>query len=126
MNARLLPTLVAILVCAFPAAAVAQSTDPATSDYTPTLSTQTATPTPTPEPEPEPTPAPEEEADVEAQQTTAEPVAPAATQAQPAPARTGTTPETLAYTGSETWLVALVGMLALAGGVALMRTSRRA
>ena len=126
MTGRFLPTLVAIFALAMPSAALAQ-TDP-TSDYTDTTPTAT-TPPPAPTTTEEETPAPPPEEEDDAQTTVQAETAESAPAPAPAPApvaATGTAPTTLAYTGSEAWLFGLVGLLALAGGVALMRTSRRA
>lgn len=131
MIRRFLPTLVALTALAFPAAAAAQDPPlpgygeqpPTTSTVTPTTATTTPKPTPTPTPKPKPTPnvAPTNSSGANPPGTPA--AAPTGTVAG---ASTGTTPTTLAYTGSETWLVALLGALALAGGVALMRSTRKA
>lgn len=119
MNGRILSTLVALVVCAFPAAAVAQTTtDGTTTDYQEPPTTTEAAPAPAPEPE-----APADDSGVapdSAQGTT-----PAPAPVAPAQAATGTAPSTLAYTGTEAWLLGVVGLLALAGGTVLMRSSRR-
>jgi len=125
MTARLSLTLVTILALATPTLATAQTDDP-TSGYTPTLSTGTSTTPPT-KPKPKPTPAPEKDPKVLPKTGTG--TNPPTAQTAPATATnpsTGTTPSKLAYTGSDVWLLGLVGLLALGGGVALMRSSRRA
>jgi outer membrane biosynthesis protein TonB len=127
MTARLSLTLVTILALATPTLATAQTTDP-TSGYTPTLSTGTSTTPPTkpdPKPKPTPTPAPENNALPKTGAGTNPPTAQTAPATATNPS-TGTTPSKLAYTGSDVLLLGLVGLLALGGGVALMRSSRRA
>ncbi len=128
MTARLSLTLVTILALAAPTLATAQTTTDPTSGYTPTLSTGTSSTPPTkPKPKPKPTPAPVDNGDVSPK--TGGGTVPPTAQTAPATATnssTGTTPSKLAYTGSDVWLLGLVGLLALGGGVALMRTSRRA
>lgn len=107
MTGRILPTLVALVVCAFPAVATAQTTD---YPETPTTSTDTA---------PTPTPAPAEESGVAPDTAAGSAPVPAT------PAATGTAPSTLAYTGSDVWLLGALGLLAVAGGAVLLRSSRR-
>jgi hypothetical protein len=119
MTGRLLPTLVALFLLSTPVAAVAQE-----SGYGDTPTTE-AQPTPT---TPAPAPGADDDVAVQAETAQGEAIAPSAAVAGTTAngAATGPTPGTLAYTGSEVWLVALLGLLALAGGAALMRPSRRA
>ena len=115
MTRRIFPTLVVACVCAFPAAAAAQTTG----GY--------ATPAPTAAPvTPAPKPTTTQAAPTPPASGVAAETATGTPAAAPAPAATGTTPTRLAYTGSESWLIALVGLLALTFGVTLVRSSRRA
>jgi LPXTG-motif cell wall-anchored protein len=114
MLGRILPTLLVATALVFPAGALAQ-----TSPYTttlPTTSTQA------------PTTSTQETTTSESQPTTAtSEVQPTATSgaAPTAVAPTAAAPTKLAYTGSNAWLLALVGVLALTGGFALVRSTRR-
>jgi hypothetical protein len=117
MAARLATWLAALLLAlAAPAGALAQGAGD--DQYTdPFGSGQNGSQEPEPEPEPEPAPA------------EPEPAAPA----EPAPAPTAAaaqeTPEPqqqLPYTGADEGLVALAGVMLLAGGVALRLTTGRA
>lgn len=131
MNRRILPTLVVLVACSFPAAAVAQTTTypqtTSTSTYPQTTPTTTAT-MPTTNPKaPAKKPKKAKVAGVTAQATTptsTSTVSPASTSGVAPAASTGTTPTTLAYTGSDVWLVALLGAFALVGGLGLVRSSR--
>ncbi len=187
MNRRTLPTLVALLACAFPAVAAAQTsgygdtptttstttqspttTAPTTTTPTTTTTKPTTPTTTTPKPtttappastsdyntkpptktsttqtSPPPAPATNDDAEqapdngsgVEAEQsqsTTPQGAAPVAAPQGAAPVagtsgvRAAAAPSRLAYTGSEAWLLALIGSFALVAGTALVRTSRRA
>ncbi len=117
MTARLSLTIVTILALASPAVATAQ-----TNDYTDKPKLTTTTPT-TPKPATKPTQKPTNEVSPE---TATSPDSGAAQTAPATATNTGTTPSKLAYTGSNVALLGLIGLLALTGGVALMRSSRRA
>ncbi len=140
MTGRISSSLVALALLASPAAASAQTTSDPTSDYTepPALTTPPATTparttttpttpstpsTPTPTTQAAPTATTGDNA-VRSQSAQGSPTNQAAA-ANTAAAPTGTTPTTLAYTGSEVWMVALLGLLAIVGGAALLRPSRR-
>ena len=139
MTGRISSSLVALALLASPAAASAQTTSDPTCDYTepPALTTPPATTpartTTTPTPTTPSTPTPTTQAAptattgdnaVRSQSAQGSPTNQAAA-ANTAAAPTGTTPTTLAYTGSEVWMVALLGLLAIVGGAALLRPSHR-
>ncbi len=123
MTARLSLTLMTILALASPAIATAQTDDP-TGDYNPKPRLTTTTPTtPKPTKPTKPTQKPTNEVSPE---TATSPDSGAAQTAPATAANADTTPSKLAYTGSNVALLGLIGLLALTGGVALMRSSRRA
>jgi hypothetical protein len=126
MTGRLFTTLVAIVALAGPAVAGAQESG---YDDAPPLSTTPTPTTPAPAPEPEPeepvtAPQDDEEENVEEPVATTQTPAPA-TPAAAAPRAAASPPSRLAYTGSEAWLLALLGVLAVGAGAALLRPSRR-
>ncbi len=123
MSIRSALALVAVLVFAVPTVAVAQTPDYTETPTTPPPTDYTETPT-TPPPAPPTPPAEKPDNGVGGQQGGGN-TAPAA----PAPAATpasGTLPTALARTGSDAWRLGLLGLLAVAGGTVLLRTSRRA